>query len=123
MMRLLTAWRTSLQQVGALAVLLAFASAARGEWRDDPAEAPPPAKAPDREAWLARMNVREAWEITRGAPGVLVGVIDNGFDSDHPDLKGRLVPGCYYSGGYHPESYDNLAHGTLVASLIVAKGD
>ncbi len=82
-----------------------------------------PGAAAGQEAWLEKLRVREAWEITRGDPGVLVGVIDNGFDFDHPDLKGRLVPGYYYAGGYHPESYDNLAHGTIVAGLIVARGE
>jgi len=53
---------------------------------------------------------------------VVVGVIDNGFDYFDPNLKGQVEPGYYYSGGYHPEVYANLAHGTLVASLIVAPG-
>jgi subtilisin family serine protease len=68
-----------------------------------------------------RLNVAEAWKITRGDPNVLVGVIDNGFDFFHPDLKGQLLPGCYYPDGYHTEFYENVAHGTLVVSLIVAK--
>src|SRR5262249_39224875 len=69
-----------------------------------------------------RVQVSEAWKITKGDPRVVVGVIDNGFDFFHSDLKGQLIPGYYYSGGYHPEAYINLAHGTLVASLIVACG-
>jgi subtilisin family serine protease len=51
----------------------------------------------------------------------LVGVIDNGFDFFHPDLKGQLIPGIYCPGGYYTEFYENVAHGTLVSSLIVAK--
>jgi subtilisin family serine protease len=70
-----------------------------------------------------RLNVAEAWKITKGDPKVLVGVIDNGFDFFHPDLKGQLLPGYYYPGGYHTEFYENVAHGTLVSSLIVAKED
>jgi subtilisin family serine protease len=68
-----------------------------------------------------RLNVSEAWKITKGDPKVLVGVIDNGFDFFHPDLKGQLVPGMYFPGGYHTEFYENVAHGTLVSSIIVAK--
>jgi subtilisin family serine protease len=68
-----------------------------------------------------RINVAEAWKITRGDPKVLVGVIDNGFDFFHPDLKGQLIPGFYYPNGYHTEFYENVAHGTLVVSLIVAR--
>jgi subtilisin family serine protease len=48
-------------------------------------------------------------------------VIDNGFDFFHPDLKGQLIPGIYYPGGFHSEFYEGVAHGTLVSSLIVAK--
>jgi subtilisin family serine protease len=69
-----------------------------------------------------KLQVDEAWKVTQGDPKVVVGVIDNGFDFFHPDLKGQIEPGYYYSGGYHPEEYTNLAHGTLVASLIVARG-
>jgi thermitase len=74
-----------------------------------------------QQALFDRLNVAEAWQITKGDPKVLVGVIDSGFDYFHPDLKGQLIPGFYYPGGYHTEFYENVAHGTLVASLIVAK--
>ena len=74
-----------------------------------------------QQALFDRLNVAEAWKITKGDPKVLVGVIDNGFDFFHPDLKGQLLPGYYYAGGYHTEFYENVAHGTLVASLIVAR--
>ncbi|MFO0845767.1 MAG: S8 family serine peptidase [Gemmataceae bacterium] len=70
-----------------------------------------------------RLNVAGAWKVTKGDPKVLVGVIDNGFDFFHPDLKGQLIPGLYYPGGYHTEFYENVAHGTLVSSLIVARDD
>jgi len=74
-----------------------------------------------QQALFDRLNVAEAWKITKGDPKVLVGVIDNGFDFFHPDLKGQLIPGFYYPDGYHTEFNENVAHGTLVASLIVAK--
>ncbi len=72
-------------------------------------------------ALFARLNVAEAWAVTRGDPNVLIGVIDSGFDYFHPDLKGQVLPGCYYEVSYQTEFYENLAHGTLVAGLIVAK--
>ncbi len=72
---------------------------------------------------LEQLGVEEAWKTTKGDPSVVVGVIDNGFDFYHPDLKGQLIPGMYYSGGYHTATLTNLAHGTLVASLIVAADD
>ena len=70
-----------------------------------------------------RIDLEEAWRTTKGNPDVLVGVIDNGFDFFHPDLKGQVVPGYYYSGGFHTEFYGGLAHGTMIASIIVAKDD
>ena len=70
-------------------------------------------------ALFDRLGVEEAWDITRGSPDVVVGVIDNGFDFFHPALKDKVRPGFYYPGGFHPEVYENLAHGTMVASLIV----
>jgi subtilisin family serine protease len=74
-----------------------------------------------QQALFERLKVAEAWKITQGDPKVLVGVIDNGFDYFHPDLKGQLIPGYYYPGGYHTEFFQNVAHGTWVASLIVAR--
>lgn len=69
-----------------------------------------------------KLDVFRGWEITRGDPDVLVGVIDSGFDYFHPDLVGRLLPGYYNCGGYHDVIYENIAHGTAAASLIVACG-
>jgi subtilisin family serine protease len=93
--------------------------------KGDPPEARPEDKTDSpvagQQVLFDRVNVAEAWEITRGDPKVLVGVIDNGFDFFHPDLKGQLIPGFYYPGGYHTEFYENMAHGTLVSSIIVAR--
>jgi subtilisin family serine protease len=121
----MTAFRTKGKALGAAAllagVLLGLAPA--------PADGPPADKDKDKDLrakqqpLLDKLGVRQAWEVTRGDPKVLVGVIDNGFDFFHPDLKGQLVPGYYYPAGYHGEFYENLAHGTTVASLIVARGD
>jgi subtilisin family serine protease len=93
----------------------------KGDSRDAKSEGKADSLSAKQEALFDRLNVAEAWKITKGDPKVLVGVIDNGFDYFHPDLKGQLIPGFYYPDGYHTEFYENVAHGTLVASLIVAK--
>lgn len=67
-----------------------------------------------------KLNVFQAWEITRGCPKVLIGCIDNGFDYYHPYLHDRLLPGYYSDGSYHPMTYQTMGHGTLVSSLMVA---
>jgi subtilisin family serine protease len=77
----------------------------------------------EQQALFDRLNVEEAWKITKGDPSILVGVDDNGFDFFHPDLKGQLAPGYYYSGGYHTEFFEGIAHGTMMAGIIVAKDD
>jgi subtilisin family serine protease len=76
-----------------------------------------------QQALFERLNVPEAWEVTKGDPKVLVGVIEGGFDFFHPDLKGQLIPGMYYPGGYHTEIFHTVAHGTEVASIIGARDD
>jgi subtilisin family serine protease len=96
--------------------------------KDEPRNARPDEDKADalsarQQALFDRLNVAEAWKITKGDPKILVGIIDNGFDFFHPDLKGQLIPGFYYPDGYHTEFYENVAHGTLVASLIVARED
>ncbi|MHC4645935.1 MAG: S8 family peptidase [Planctomycetota bacterium] len=75
---------------------------------------------PKQEKLFERINTFEAWELTKGDPNVLIGVIDNGFDFFHPDLRGQLIPGFYAPGGYHTEIYVNNAHGTLISSIIGA---
>ena len=70
-----------------------------------------------------KLKVLEAWKLTKGSPDILIGVIDNGFDFFHPDLKDQLIPGFYASGGYHTEIVVNNAHGTLVSSIINAKAN
>jgi thermitase len=78
---------------------------------------------PKQEALFNRINAFEAWKVTEGDPNVRVGVIDTGFDFFHPDLKANLAPGFFASGSYHTEFLENIAHGTLVVSLIAAVGN
>jgi hypothetical protein len=105
----------------AVAFLLGLSTAA--EAADD--KTAQNAKGPygDQQPLFDRINLLEAWEITKGDPEVLVGVIDNGYDFFHPDLTGQLIPGYYYTGGFHTEFYSGNAHGTRISSIIVAKDD
>jgi thermitase len=38
----------------------------------------------------ADMNVTNAWEIETGSEDIIVGILDSGTKTDHPDLNGRI---------------------------------
>ncbi|MCW2971970.1 MAG: peptidase and in, kexin, sedolisin [Thermoleophilia bacterium] len=63
----------------------------------------------------------EAWAKTTGS-GTIVAVIDTGVDPNHPDLKGRVLPGKDFSGSDTGATYDAVGHGTAVASIIAGGG-
>jgi len=72
----------------------------------------------------ADINAPEAWEITTGDPNIIVAVIDNGVDSNHPDLIPNLVPGYdIFEDDDAPDPDPNNWHGTACAGLVAARGD
>lgn len=69
----------------------------------------------------------EAWSYTQGSPDVLIAVLDDGIDLDHPDLAPNLA-----SAGrdFTPDGGATAAprvpadrHGTSVAGVAAARGD
>jgi subtilisin family serine protease len=83
--------------------------------------APVPTFADRQQPIFKLMHVEEAWKITRGGPGCVVGVIDSGFDFFHPALQANLKPGWFAPGVYHTDFFSMDAHGTQTASIIAAK--
>lgn len=77
-----------------------------------------------REYWTRSINLEPAWNITTGAPNVTVAVLDSGVYQEHPDLRGRVVPGFNSMDGTANVN-DDLAeqHGTKVSLLIAARGN
>ncbi|MGH3762741.1 type VII secretion-associated serine protease mycosin [Actinophytocola sp.] len=96
-----------------------------------PAQAAPPAGAcqnpdparpvVDELPWAQQLlDLDRTWPHGTGA-GVTVAVIDSGVDADHPQLRGKVLPGRdFYLVGTLPGNYDCESHGTAVASIIAA---
>ncbi|MEU0520066.1 S8 family serine peptidase [Streptosporangium sp. NPDC006007] len=71
---------------------------------------------------LEKLNVEQAWRVTRGS-GVTVALVDGGVDDHVAELRGRIVLGPDMSsvelGRSRPEPG---RHGTAMASLIAGAG-
>lgn len=64
------------------------------------------------------IHVESAWNITMGSTAVKVGIMEDGIDMNHEDLKGRVFNGN--KGNYASASDSNKAHGTHVTGIIGA---
>lgn len=65
----------------------------------------------------------EVWEESSQGEGVVVAVIDTGIDTDHPDLKDRIIGGRNFTTDFNgnPDMFeDNNGHGTHVSGTIAA---
>ncbi|MBP5550684.1 MAG: S8 family serine peptidase [Bacilli bacterium] len=78
----------------------------------------------------AGINAPDAWEFTSGCASVLVGVIDSGIESMHPDLVNRvnttLSRDFSLDYPYIPSAVidsNDDSHGTKMAGIIGAQGN
>ncbi|MCD9024471.1 S8 family peptidase [Cohnella silvisoli] len=69
---------------------------------------------------LPEIATENGWNVTKGSKDVIVAVVDTGVQSDHPDLKGRLVKGTNIVDPSSPPD-DDVGHGTHVAGIIAAE--
>lgn len=70
----------------------------------------------------AGIRAPEAWQITTGSPDVVVAVIDDGFDLDHPAFRGTRIHPARRDFAVLPQDEDPRSegqdfHGTCVASI------
>jgi len=73
--------------------------------------------------YLNAININKAWEQTTGNKQIVIAVIDNGFDLNHPELKGKAVKPYNVIDKSTDVSPSKQNHGTHVASTIVATGN
>jgi subtilisin family serine protease len=71
------------------------------------------------------IGAESAWTTTEGSSAVLVGVLDTGIDTAHPDLNGNIISGYNFitdsSNVFSSVSSDS--HGTHVAGIIAAEAN
>jgi type VII secretion-associated serine protease mycosin len=66
------------------------------------------------------LDLDRTWPHSTGA-GVTVAVVDSGVDADHPQLRGKVLPGAdFFLVGDLPGNFDCVAHGTAAASIVAA---
>ena len=71
----------------------------------------------------AALNLPAAWELTSGAPGVVIAIVDSGIDPTHPDLLGAVRTGHDYVDDDADATDPPGAHGTAVAGVAAARGN
>ena len=66
--------------------------------------------------WLEAVHARQAWDYSALFHPVNAGVVDDGFQLDHPDLAGKIR----FPTQRHEKRYSVEAHGSHVAGIIAA---
>jgi len=77
-------------------------------------------------AWgLEAVKVFDAWKTTSGSKDIVIAVLDNGFDTNHPELSGKIVKPYNAFSGTNKVSCNNgiLIHGTHVASIATGNSN
>jgi len=68
-------------------------------------------------------GVRDLQSSGYTGDGIRVCMVDTGIDMSHPDLEGtELVFKDFFTGSNEPVENGNLAHGTMMAGILVADG-
>ncbi|MDQ6421099.1 S8 family peptidase [Paenibacillus sp. LHD-117] len=68
---------------------------------------------------LPSIETEKGWTVSKGDEGVIIAVLDTGVQSNHPDLKDKLIEGTnIVSNNSAPD--DDVGHGTHVAGIIGA---
>lgn len=72
----------------------------------------------------ADINAPKAWGITQGSSSIKIAIIDEGVDSSHPDLLGKVLTGYNsLNGTSNTQPKPNDFHGTAVAGVSAANSN
>jgi hypothetical protein len=73
---------------------------------------------------LTKISAADAWNITAGSTTILIAIVDNGVQSNHPDLSGKLVTGYNAPNPSQPPEpslgTDTDYHGTACTGVAAA---
>lgn len=72
-----------------------------------------------KEWHLDRVDLDEAWKVTKGSRNIKVGVCDSGVAADHRELTGKVLKGWNFIDDDEDTS-PNTNHGTAVSGFIAA---
>lgn len=68
---------------------------------------------------LPSIETEKGWNVSKGDDQVIVAVLDTGVQSNHPDLKGKIITGINLIDE-EAEPDDDVGHGTHVSGIIGA---
>jgi thermitase len=66
-----------------------------------------------------KIQVPQAWDITKSSNGVKIAIVDTGVQADHPDLSGKVINGWDFVDKDGVPQDDN-GHGTHCAGIAAA---
>ncbi len=69
--------------------------------------------------WLEAIQARQAWDYSDYFSVINIGIVDSGFDTEHPEFDGRII---FPSRKHANRNYQDF-HGSHVAGIIGAKRD
>lgn len=70
-----------------------------------------------RNWWLEAINARQAWDYSERFSTVNTGIVDSGFQLDHPELEGKIS----FPNDKQAKRNNASSHGTHVAGIIAAE--